>query len=114
MTSSSAAAAATGFVHAVYFYLRDENNGDDAARLAGGCHQHLAKIPGVLRMHVGIPAGTPRDVVDNSYGVALVIEFADQAAHDAYQDHPDHHRFVEACSPLWSRVQVYDSRTVGP
>jgi quinol monooxygenase YgiN len=60
-------------------------------------------------MHVGTPAGTPREVVDNAYGVALVIEFADAAAHDVYQDHPDHHRFIAACSPLWSRVQVYDS-----
>ncbi len=46
--------------------------------------------------------------MDNSYAVALLVEFADQAAHDAYQEHPDHQRFVEACSPLWSRVQVYD------
>ena len=98
-----------GFVHMVYFYLRNEGSADDAQSLLRGCREHLTNIPGVLRLSVGTPAGTPRDVVDNAYGVALLVEFADTAAHDVYQDHPDHLRFIEACSSLWGRVQVYDT-----
>jgi hypothetical protein len=96
----------TGFLHMVYFYLHDEN---DAVKLAQGCREYLTDIPGVRRLDVGVPAGTPRAVVDNAYGVALLVEFADKEAHDVYQDHSDHHRFIEACSPFWSRVQVFDS-----
>lgn len=98
-----------GFLHVVYFWLREDGTPEDGAWLAQGCREYLTNIPGVLRILVGTPANTPRGVVDNSYAVALVIEFADQAAHDAYQDHPDHLHFVENCDPLWSRVQVYDS-----
>ena len=102
-------AESTGFIHMVYFWLRDAAEPGDAANLVDGCITHLAGIPGVLRLEAGVPAGTPRDVVDSSYGVGLLVEFADSAAHDVYQDHPDHLRFIDACSYLWSRVQVYDT-----
>ena len=63
----------------------------------------------MLRLETGFPAGTARDVVDNSYGVALLVEFAAAADHDLYQDHPDHHRFIAEYGGLWSRVRVYDA-----
>lgn len=94
------------FLHVVFFYL---NNPGDADALAQGCRKHLTNIPGVLRLDVGKPAGTPRDVVDNDYGVALVVEFADAAAHDVYQDHPDHRRFIEENKRYWSGVKVFDA-----
>ena len=97
------------FLHMVYFWLREGGTSEDAAELAQGCRTYLPSIPGVLRLEVGFPAGTPRDVVDNSYGVALLVEFADSAAHEVYQEHPEHYRFIEQCSSLWSKVQVYDS-----
>jgi hypothetical protein len=99
----------TGFFHNVFFWLRENADTDDALRLADGCTSHLTDIPGVLRLTVGFPAGTNRGVVDNSYGVALLVEFADAAAHDVYQDHPDHLQFIAECSQSWSRIQVYDS-----
>ena len=99
----------TGFLHMVYFWLREGGTPADAERLAAGARRHLSGIPGVLRLRVGVPAGTDRDVVDNSYGVALQLEFACAAEHDAYQDHPDHHAFIRECSEFWSRVQVYDT-----
>ena len=108
-----------GFIHIVYFWLRenvgskDENGkherSKDAELLAEGARRHLSDIPGVLRIQVGFPAGTPREVVDNSYGVALMLEFAGMADHDLYQNHPDHHRFIEECRELWSKVQIYDT-----
>jgi hypothetical protein len=99
----------TSFVHMVFFWLHEGAEATAAAQLAQGCRMHLTGIPGVLRLEVGFPAGTPREVVDNSYGVALLVEFADSAAHDVYQDHPDHLHFIAECSSLWSRVQVYDA-----
>lgn len=100
----------TGFFHNVFFWLPESA---DADLLADGCRTHLAGIPGVLRLRVGFPAGTGREVVDNSYGVALLVEFADAAAHDVYQDHPDHLRFIAECSRFWNRVQVYDAVPAG-
>lgn len=96
------------FSHSVYFWIAD---GAKASVLAESCRRLLPAIPGIVRFTVGVPAGTPRAAVDNSYGVALLIEFVDVQAHDIYQTHPDHQRFVDECRPLWSRVQIYDVLT---
>lgn len=99
----------TGFLHIVYFWLREDADTDDADKLAEGCKTFLSNIPGVLRLEAGFPAGTMRDVVDNSFGVCLLVEFENRESHDIYQDHQDHLAFIQACHSLWSRVQVYDS-----
>jgi hypothetical protein len=40
---------------------------------------------------------------------ALVLVFADQDAHDPYQEHPVHDRFREECGSCWTAVRIYDS-----
>jgi hypothetical protein len=102
----------TGLLHMVYFYPTENGGPDEAQQLIAGIQRNLPKVPGVLRLEVGTPAGTERSVVDNSYAVALLVEFADAAAEAAYQDHPDHHQFVAECKSLWSRVTVFDSLIV--
>lgn len=97
----------------VYFYPAENAGVNDAERLIKGIQTHLPSIPGVLRLQTGTPAGTPRDVVDNSYAVALLVEFADAAGHDVYADHPDHLKFIAECNSLWSSVKVYDSLVTG-
>ncbi len=99
----------TKFLHLVYFWLRERGEPGDAEALLAGIRRSLPQIPGVLRLEAGTPAGTERDVVDNSYGVALLVNFANGAAHDVYQDHPDPLKFIEECRPLWSRVLAYDT-----
>ena len=96
------------FSHSVYFWIAE---GAKASVLADSCQRLLPAIPGIVRFTVGVPAGTQRAAVDNSYGVALLIEFVDVLAHDTYQTHPDHQRFVDECRPLWSHVQIYDVLT---
>ena len=100
---------ASHFYHSVYFWLREDGAAGDAQKTADGCRTHLAGIPGIVQMQIGFPAGTPGDVVDNSYGVALFMEFESKEARDLYEDHPDHQRFIAELHPLWSRVQVYDA-----
>lgn len=109
MTMSSS----TVFLHLVYFYPKADAGADDTALLLAGIWKHLPSIPSVLRLQAGTPAGTPRNVVDNSYAVALLVEFADAAGHDIYADHPDHLKFIAECSSLWSSVKVYDSLVTG-
>ena len=98
-----------GFFHNVFFRMRENGDPSDVSRLAEGCRTYLTGIPGIVRLNVGTPAGTQRDVVDNSYGVALLVEFVDAAACHVYDSHPDHLRFIAECSQFWSRVQVYDT-----
>ena len=95
------------FSHIVIFWTRTD---DPAAadRLLAGAQEYLANIPGVLSFHVGKPVPSPRAVVESSYQVALNLVFANKADQDAYQIHPSHLAFVEALSPLWQRVAVYD------
>jgi hypothetical protein len=71
----------------------------------------LAQDPEIKYAHFGRPAGTERDVVDNSYAYGLVFLFEDKAAHDRYQISPIHQKFVEAHLPKWERVVVYDIQT---
>ncbi len=100
---------ATTFFHAVYFYPRKGGTSQDAQALADGCRKHLPGIPGITYFAVGMPAGTPRDVVDNGYAVALLVGYESSEAHDVYQDHPDHLAFIAENKHLWSRVVVFDT-----
>jgi hypothetical protein len=50
----------------------------------------LGSIPGVEAFEV-LSEVSPK----NGYGFGISMEFADQAAYDAYNSHPEHVRFVE-------------------
>lgn len=94
------------FVHHVHFWLKDK-----AAKhqLIEGLYT-LAPIQHIRHIHIGVPAGTDRDVVDNSYDVSLLLLFDDRAAQDAYQVDPVHQLFVDNyAKPLCARVVVQDS-----
>jgi hypothetical protein len=94
--------------HTVFFWLREDAGAGDRAALEAGLRS-LLPIPGALRAVIGRPAATAaRPVVDHSYDFALELDFADVAAHDAYQQHPVHVAFVESCRPLWRQVKVTD------
>lgn len=96
-------------VHAVYFWLKPELSADQRADFRRGV-ESLAEIKCVEKVFVGAPAATERrPIVDASYAVALVVICQDVAAHDAYQAHPIHLKFVERYKTFWSRVQIYDS-----
>ena len=96
------------FTHVVLFWLKKDAAGasrqliDDARRL-------LTPIAGVAFIDVGVPAGTPRDVVDNTYDVCIVTAFADAAGHDAYQVDPLHLEFAARNKPNFDRIRVFDS-----
>ncbi|HZZ43479.1 MAG TPA: Dabb family protein [Tepidisphaeraceae bacterium] len=96
------------FIHTVFFWLKPSAPAGEAQRIAASCRELLTKIPTVLRLDTGHPANTPRDVVDNSYHVALSISFATSADHDIYQSHPLHDDFINRHKEHWQRVQVYD------
>lgn len=96
-----------GFVHIVYFWLKDGVDPQAIEDFHAGVHK-LMEIDLIQLGLVGPPAMTPRDVVDNSYNYALMAVFASKEDHDAYQVHPHHDVFIENHKALWDRVQVYD------
>jgi hypothetical protein len=95
--------------HHVYFWLKDEhNNPDDRARFEEGLSS-LFRIALVKGGRWSTPAPVmQRPVIDQSWDYALTMQFDSIKDHDAYQDDPDHHEFIETCKPFWERVLVMD------
>lgn len=99
-------------VHHVYFWLKNPESKEDLNSLIVGLTS-LKQIKQLRVAKIGIPASTEkRDVVDNSYSVSWLNIFDDVKAHDEYQVHPVHVKFVESCKHLWEKVVVYDSKDI--
>ncbi len=99
------------FIHHVYFWMNEPGNAAHVDSLIEGLNA-LAKVKTIKSYHIGTPAQTPRDVVDNSYGVSWLAVFDNAADQDAYQIDPIHLKFVDDYSHLWQRVQVYDTKAL--
>lgn len=93
--------------HTVFFWLKDGTDADRRAEFRHGL-EHLAREPHVRDQRIGTPAETRRDVVDWSYAYALVLQFDDLAAHNAYQTSDAHRDFLDRHLGVIDRVQVYD------
>lgn len=99
------------FYHIVHFWLKDEHTtGEAFDRVLAGA-KSLGESPNVASARVGVPAGTPREVVDNSYNIQAVLTFDDKAAHDRYQSPDDavHQAFIDTFKECWTQVVIYDS-----
>lgn len=97
-----------GFIHHVFFWLKNAESKEDARQLIEGLRA-LTSAPTIRDCHIGIPAGTDRAVVDNSYAVSWLALFNSKEDHDNYQTHPIHLKFVDDCSHLWQKVVVFDT-----
>ncbi|HMN88052.1 MAG TPA: Dabb family protein [Bauldia sp.] len=75
--------------HTVAFRLKHpQGSAAEAAFIADG-RRILTAIPGVTRFEA-LRQDSPR----NGFAFGFSMEFADQAAYDGYNDHPDHVAFV--------------------
>ncbi len=96
-------------VHSVFFWLKPDLSDEDKEKFRAGVRS-LAEIETTEQVFIGTPSNTTkRPVIDDSYDCGLTVILKDLADHDAYQDDPIHHKFVEGCAHLWDRVQVYDA-----
>ena len=95
------------FSHVVIFRT-DPGKPDASGELIAAAKKYLASIPGIVNFHVGRMATSHRDVVDQTYQVALNIQFQSKQAQDEYQDHPQHLEFVKQCQPLFAKLVIYD------
>lgn len=98
------------FCHHVFFWLRDPDNVAEREQFEKAASE-LMTIPEIRVAHLGSPAPiAKRPVVDDSYTYSLVLFFEDVKAHDAYQEHPAHRKFIADNKHLWTKVQIYDSQ----
>ena len=95
------------FSHVVIFWT-DPGERDAPGNLIAAAKKYLASIPGIVNFHVGRMATSHRDVFDQTYQVALNIQFQSKQAQDEYQDHPQHLEFVKQCKPLFAKLVIYD------
>ena len=98
----------TGFVHTVFFWLKEKTNVQHREQLNAGILK-LSEIDEIGHAYVGQPANTNREVIDTSYDFSITFIFDTPDKQDIYQDHADHHAFIADCSSLWDKVQVYDA-----
>lgn len=95
--------------HHVYFWLSEEKKGAAERATFERDLQGLLALPQAKRGRWGVPAAVAeRPVLDQSWDYALSVEFADVAAHDAYQVEPAHQAFLANYKPWWSKVRVSD------
>ena len=95
-------------VHTVFFWLKKDAPKSARKQLVADCRKYL-KTPTVSHLWAGPVAGTPvREVVDATYDVGLTVVFDSVAAHDAYQVHPEHLKFIKRNKQHWLKVRVYD------
>ena len=95
------------FIHHVFFWLK-ENNNSNREQLVEGLKK-LSSVTTIRQFHIGIPAKTNREVVENTYSVSWMIFFDNDADQESYQVDPMHLDFVKECSHLWNKVTVFDS-----
>lgn len=96
------------FVHHVFFWLKNENSKEDLQQLLAGL-QKLSAAKTIRQFHIGVPADTSRDVIENSYSVSWLLIFDSAADEASYQTDPVHLQFIKECSHLWYQVVVHDS-----
>ncbi len=96
------------FIHTVFFWLKDDVTQEQKAAFEKGLEK-LGTVPLIRKFYYGKPAGTPRDVVDNSWDYSWIVHFTSSTDQDIYQEHPVHLEFIDRYHNLWRKVKVFDS-----
>ena len=97
------------FYHVVYFWLKKSKDSQDTNKLVNELKKFIGENKQVVTSFIGLPAGTNRGVVDNSYDVSLIVTFNSKEEQEVYQNDPTHLSFIDKASNLWKKVQVFDS-----
>jgi hypothetical protein len=94
--------------HIVLFKLKDSAEGaskaENAKRMKAEIEALPGKVPGVLRLEVGI------NLIDyiGAFNVALYSEFASKQDLENYMQHPEHRKVVEFISKVCEQRAVVD------
>ena len=97
------------FKHTVFFWLKNPEKKADREAFEKSLKKFIDNSLFVQSKHLGIPAKTNREVVDNTYTYCLQVTFKNKEEHDKYQAEEAHKIFIEESMALWEKVLVYDS-----
>ncbi|HEX7380236.1 MAG TPA: Dabb family protein [Pirellulales bacterium] len=116
-TQRSLAANAQGkpmlLVHNVFFSLKESNDAN-RKKLVAACDKYLSDHPGTVFYAAGTVSDLDRSVNDRDWDVGLHVIFKDRASHDAYQEAPQHLKFIEENKDGWAKVRVFDTDASSP
>ena len=111
---SYAIAGERQLAHMVYFKVKKDDGGAKD-KLVIACKKYLSDHEGTVYFSVGVVAEElDRDVNDLDFDVSLNLVFRNKAAHDKYQTHPRHLKFIEENKESWANVRVFDSYLAVP
>ena len=95
--------------HMVFFTLKDASDAN-REKMVRACKDYLTAHDGTVYFSVGTRnEALEREVNDKDYDIALHLVFKDKTAHDAYQEHARHKKFIAETQSMWSKVRVFDS-----
>lgn len=94
--------------HIVFWKLRDDIKGAERdellKKIKSGFEALQGKIPGLLKIEIGINFATGPDGADFS----LYSEFDSRASLDGYATHPEHDKLVQIVKPVRIERRVSD------
>jgi len=96
------------FFHVVYFWLINDSK-EVGEKFEHELRKFIDQVDVIRTSHIGKPAPTDRDVIDNTWTYSLILSFDSKKEQDHYQEHQAHLDFIDNASSLWKKVLVYDS-----
>ena len=102
------------FAHIVLIWLKDPNSEAVHARFQSALQTMVKNSLYIKSAHLGSPASTSRDIVDNSYTYCYIATFASKEDQDSYQTEKAHDVFREQVGHLFDRIVIYDSLGLKP
>lgn len=98
-------------VHNVFFTLKD-GSAENRKKLVEACKKLLTRHEGEVFFAAGpLAEAFKAPVNDRDFDVCLTIVFKNKAAHDKYQPHERHQRFIKENKESFKSVRVFDSLT---
>lgn len=94
--------------HVVICWLKEAGNVSQRQQIVETARS-FRSIPGVLEVRSGEVLPSDRQIVDDSFDVAIIVSLADQKSLEAYLAHPTHQKAKDKILlPLVRKIVVYD------
>tara|TARA_R110000796_G_scaffold37722_4_gene95385 strand:+ start:292642 stop:293037 length:396 start_codon:yes stop_codon:yes gene_type:complete len=100
------------FAHTVYFWLENPDKQEDCKAFEVSLQKFLNHSKYAKTKFIGKPPRASREVVDGSFTYSLIVSFESADAQAKYQTEEAHLLFIEESSHLWTKVIVYDSKSI--
>lgn len=96
-------------LHVVLFWFKPDVDERSKQELGQAVIARMREVEGLEVTYAGRPAGTPRPLVDNSYGMLVIMRFKDREALAAWDAHPVHRDLIAKYGELVTKAVVYDA-----